>query len=154
MDTQTIAERLGAKRNGQGWIACCPAHEDRSPSLSITEAQDGKTLIRCHAGCQAVDIVGAVGLELKDLFPESSLTLQQKRQYRKQKTRAEIEAALSHELTVLIMIVGQRVADRQLAADSQFKEQRPDWRPAPNEHWERERLAAQRIRKAIGVLYD
>ena len=153
MDTQTIAESLGAKRSGKGWIAKCPAHEDRSPSLSITEGRDGRVLIKCHAGCPTVDIVGTVGLGLRDLFPESDLTPKQKQQYRKQKTRAEIEAALSHELLVLIQIVGQRVADRKLARDNKFREQRPDWRPTPNEHWEREQLAAKRVVKFIGELY-
>ena len=51
------------------WQSRCPAHDDRSPSLAITETQDGTILIRCWAGCGAADIVGAVGLELKDLFP-------------------------------------------------------------------------------------
>lgn len=51
------------------WLARCPAHDDRSPSLVITETSDGTLLIRCWAGCSAADIVTAVGLELKDLFP-------------------------------------------------------------------------------------
>ena len=51
------------------WQARCPAHDDRSPSLAITETPDGTILLRCWAGCGAADIVGAVGLVLKDLFP-------------------------------------------------------------------------------------
>jgi hypothetical protein len=51
------------------WIAKCPAHDDRSPSLSISETSDGTVLIRCWAGCGAEDIVNAVGLRLGDLFP-------------------------------------------------------------------------------------
>lgn len=38
------------RRSGDGWIARCPAHEDRNPSLSVTE-RDGKILYHCHAGC-------------------------------------------------------------------------------------------------------
>lgn len=49
--------------------ARCPAHDDRSPSLAITETPDGTILLKCWAGCGAADIVAAVGLELKDLFP-------------------------------------------------------------------------------------
>lgn len=55
--------------NGK-WIARCPAHDDKSPSLSVRELDDGRILVFCHAGCGAVDIVTAVGLELSDLFPE------------------------------------------------------------------------------------
>ena len=51
------------------WQARCPAHDDRSPSLAITETSEGTILIKCWAGCGAGEIVGAVGLELKDLFP-------------------------------------------------------------------------------------
>ena len=57
------------------WVARCPAHDDKSPSLSVAETSDGKVLLNCFAGCAAQEIVGAFGLELKDLFPESSLTL-------------------------------------------------------------------------------
>lgn len=51
------------------WQARCPAHDDRSPSLAITETSEGTILVKCWAGCGAGEIVGAVGLELKDLFP-------------------------------------------------------------------------------------
>ena len=150
-----ILDRLDKLTGRDGrYTALCPAHDDKSPSLSITETQDGKVLIHCHAGCSAGDIVEAVGLELKDLFPESNLSPQQKQQYRKQKSHAEIEMAFSHELLVLIQIIGNRVAERQLAIDSKFREMRPDWKPIPNEHWDREILAAQRVSKAIGELYE
>lgn len=51
------------------WIACCPAHDDKSPSLSIREIPDGTLLVKCWAGCGAAEIVAAVGLSLADLFP-------------------------------------------------------------------------------------
>ncbi len=51
-----------------GWVACCPAHEDRSPSLAWTVADDGRALIACHAGCTAEAVVTALGLTLVDLF--------------------------------------------------------------------------------------
>ena len=57
-----------------GWKACCPAHTDRSPSLSITEGDDGRILIKCHAGCAAQQVVAAMNLTMSDLFPESTDT--------------------------------------------------------------------------------
>lgn len=72
---QTPAEALiprleKVKSRGPGsWMARCPAHDDRSPSLSIREADDGKILLRCMAGCRLEAIVKAVGLEVSDLFP-------------------------------------------------------------------------------------
>lgn len=58
------------RKTGRGrWIACCPAHDDRSPSLSLRELDDGRLLVWCGAGCSASEVVGAVGLGLEDLFP-------------------------------------------------------------------------------------
>lgn len=60
------------RRTGRGtWIACCPAHEDRTPSMTIREADDGRILLHCFAGCDVSAITGAVGVELHELFPDS-----------------------------------------------------------------------------------
>lgn len=56
----------------RAWIARCPAHEDRTPSLSITEGRDGRVLLNCHAGCAAAAVVAAIGLTMSDLFPPSA----------------------------------------------------------------------------------
>ena len=61
----------GVRTCGKGkWQAKCPAHDDRLPSLAISEAQD-KILIHCFAGCSPSDVLDAVGLELGDLFEGS-----------------------------------------------------------------------------------
>jgi len=49
------------------WLACCPAHDDRSPSLSIKQADD-RLLLHCFVGCEPGDVLAAVGLSLSDLF--------------------------------------------------------------------------------------
>jgi DNA primase len=51
-------------------MACCPAHDDKSPSLLITESPDGKKGIHCFAGCGGADVMVAIGLSLEDLYPE------------------------------------------------------------------------------------
>lgn len=61
-----------ARRNRQGWQARCPAHHDRTPSLSIAEGDDGRALIKCHAGCTPQAIVQAIDLGLVDLMPENN----------------------------------------------------------------------------------
>jgi putative DNA primase/helicase len=60
MTAETIAKALGGSRAGATWMACCPAHDDRSPSLSISAAKDGKVLVRCHAGCNQRDVIAAL----------------------------------------------------------------------------------------------
>src|SRR5215207_1054730 len=57
---EVIAEALGGRRVGTGWLARCPAHDDRQPSLAIAEAKDGKLLVRCHAGCGQREVIAAL----------------------------------------------------------------------------------------------
>ena len=59
------------KRSGKSYKARCPAHEDNSPSLSISAAEDGTVLVKCHSGCTAEAIVTALGLTMRDLFPSA-----------------------------------------------------------------------------------
>lgn len=71
MSVDAFISRLEkVKRTGNGtWLACCPAHEDRSPSMSVREVEDGRVLVHCFAGCGVEAILGAVGLEFDALFP-------------------------------------------------------------------------------------
>lgn len=72
MSAAQLLDRLeGVRATGGGrWIARCPAHADKRPSLNIRETDDGTVLVRCFAECSAESIVHSVGLELRDLFPE------------------------------------------------------------------------------------
>jgi hypothetical protein len=67
LSLQEIAARLHARRSGRGFIARCPAHEDRHPSLSLSE-RDGRVLVHCHAGCAQADVIAA--LRDRGLWPE------------------------------------------------------------------------------------
>ena len=57
MIAENLARALGGHRAGAGWMARCPAHEDRKPSLSISSGRDGKVLVHCHAGCGQRDVI-------------------------------------------------------------------------------------------------
>jgi hypothetical protein len=65
---EAIIERFRACRSGDGWLGHCPAHEDRSPSLSIAEGRDGRVLMHCFAGCTVEEVCAVAGFELRDLF--------------------------------------------------------------------------------------
>jgi hypothetical protein len=67
-----ILDRLqGVRANGSDrWNARCPAHADKSPSLSIRELPDGRVLLHCFAGCGAVQVLESVGLGWSDVFPK------------------------------------------------------------------------------------
>ena len=64
-----VARRFNARRRGKGYIAKCPAHDDRKPSLSIDEGVDGRALVICRAGCALDAVLFAAGLTINDLFP-------------------------------------------------------------------------------------
>jgi hypothetical protein len=68
--TERFVLRLGKVRGRNGsWTAQCPAHEDKSPSLSVRETEDGRVLVHCFGGCPVHEVVSAVGMDMTDLFP-------------------------------------------------------------------------------------
>lgn len=85
----TILSRLnGVKATGPGkWQALCPVHDDRHPSLSIREAEDGKVLVYCHAGCDTTTVLAALGLGWPALFPAQ----QEPRNWKHDETPQDIE---------------------------------------------------------------
>ena len=58
------------KNGAHSWMACCPAHDDKSPSLSLSEGSDGHILVHCFAGCTPQEVMTSLGLSLGDLFPK------------------------------------------------------------------------------------
>ena len=62
------------KRSRKGWVARCPAHEDRHPSLSVGVGEDGRVLLHCYAGCEVEAVVAALGLQMADLYPDGRTT--------------------------------------------------------------------------------
>ena len=60
MTAEAIAKALDGRKGGAAWMARCPAHDDREPSLSISDGEDGKVLVHCHAGCEQADLIAAL----------------------------------------------------------------------------------------------
>lgn len=133
-----LARLDGVRQSGPDrWIARCPAHDDRDPSLSVRDAGD-RVLIRCHAGCPAEAVVSALGLELRDLFSEA-LPSGTRRKMAQRHSRRDLLAAIVHEMTVLMISI--RDSERE-----------PYATPGP-EVIDRERLAAQRLVHLLGLAY-
>src|ERR1700721_534420 len=55
---------------GNGYMACCPSHDDKTPSLSIGEGDDGRVLLHCFTGCPHKEICAALDMSPAELFPE------------------------------------------------------------------------------------
>ncbi len=67
--TDLLARLKNVVRNGDGWTARCPAHDDQRNSLSIHH-RDGRWLLNCHAGCGFKKIIGALGMSAVDFFDD------------------------------------------------------------------------------------
>lgn len=68
---QLLEELDGVKKQGDGFMARCPAHEDRTASLQISEHEDGGLGVYCHAGCATEAVMASLGHSMRDLMPES-----------------------------------------------------------------------------------
>lgn len=132
---ESLLSRLEKVRGRNGsYVACCPAHADRSPSLTVRETPDGKILLHCFAGCEVSDIAAAVGMDLMDLFPPN----QDVRDYAKPQKRerflaSELLRAIALEATLVSIAAYDLSVGRALSESDR----------------DRLRLAAQRINEAL-----
>jgi hypothetical protein len=79
----------------RGWIGRCPAHQDKSPSLSIREEDNGQILLHCFAGCPTDEVCAALGLTLRDLFPPTHAdpaSIRRARAQREEATQQRVRA--------------------------------------------------------------
>ncbi len=104
MTAEDFANLVQARSAGRNrWLARCPAHDDRSPSLAITQGDRG-VLVRCWSnGCTVEAICAALGMPMRSLFADS-LPPEQCREVRLQ---AEAKNAAVQKA---------KVADRKLIA--------------------------------------
>lgn len=67
---ENLLQRLEmVKGRNNSWTARCPAHADRSPSLAVRQAEDGRVLLHCFGGCETESVLSSVGMSMSDLFP-------------------------------------------------------------------------------------
>jgi hypothetical protein len=94
------------------WIARCPAHQDKSPSLSIRELEDGRTLINCFAGCGAIDVLDSLGLEWGALFPDDRRELPPRSSRIPARDLLEI---ISEETSVVAVVAADLLAEKTIS---------------------------------------
>ncbi len=121
------------KTGASSWLACCPAHDDRNPSLSIREADEGRILVHCFSGCDVWDIVSAISLEMDALFPPTDAAKHSSGSIRRPFPAADVLQAIAFEALVV-----------STAASAVLQGQ-------PLSHSDRERLtlAVSRIQSAV-----
>ena len=133
MNTLDVLDRLEQVTGGVGkWMACCPAHNDKSPSLAVSEGDD-RVLVHCFAGCETTDVTAAIGLNVADLFykklADSDLTEGKRSRYE--------EVLRSERIQVAVMDSAEQ-NERSLTAKEK----------------NRRHLGQQRISKIEGVLNE
>ncbi len=106
-----LSDLDGVRETGhKKYVARCPAHEDRSPSLAIKDCGDGRVLIHCFAGCETEDVLSAVGLTFADLMPER---INGQHSFKPRRIDArQVLATLDHEALV-VAIVGADFLDHR-----------------------------------------
>ncbi len=76
MDKDIILSRLEkVKGNGTKYRTKCPVrdHSSGDNTLSLLFPDDGRVLIHCHAGCEALEVIQSIGLSMTDLFPNGAV---------------------------------------------------------------------------------
>lgn len=75
MSAELLISKLDkVKQTGPGrWIACCPARDDKHPSMTIRELDDGRILIHDFGGSTVNEILDAIGLTFSDLYPPKAI---------------------------------------------------------------------------------
>jgi hypothetical protein len=94
---EEILSHFQVKKYGNGKVqALCPAHPDKEASLTITQGNNGRTLLKCHAGCSSESVVLAAGLKMADLFSESRPAEECWRMYIESREKRKIEAVYNY----------------------------------------------------------
>lgn len=119
MSADDLLSKLeSVKRTGQGrWLARCPSHADRRPSLSVRELDDGRTLVHCFGGCSVLEVLGAVGLDMDVLFPEKSGA--DFKPERRPFPASDILRAVSFETMIVSLAAAQMARGERLSENDQ-----------------------------------
>lgn len=118
MSPEDFLSRLEkVKRTGPNrWLALCPAHEDRTPSLNVRIEPDGTKLVICRAGCDTQSVREAMGCEWSDFFPEKSTGV-----YDRKLPRAfpvsDVVEALEHEVMIVAVCACDIAAGKSLSKE-------------------------------------
>jgi len=139
MNVDNLLSRLQKVRKGfhaGTWQACCPAHQDKSPSLALKTLDDGRILLHCFGGCSQKEVTDALGIRTSDLFPASEYIHSTGKPAF---SAHDVLRAIAHE-TQIVAVCGSELSKH----------------PLPKKDHDRLFLAVSRINKALELagVYD
>jgi len=133
MNAKDVLDRLKKVTGSKGkWMACCPAHQDKSPSLAVTETDD-RVLVHCFSGCDTQDVTAAIGLNVADLFYNKLAGAEMT-----ERKRQRFEEVLKSERIQVAIINAVEKVERPLTTHER----------------DRRSLGQQRINKIEGALHE
>ena len=98
------------------WRAKCPAHHSRGRPLAIGESDTGSILVNCFAGCDVQEVVTALDLSVRDLFPSHAYICETKARESKIDYRGTVFGL--YESLCRLLVVSQTLSQGQpLSAD-------------------------------------
>lgn len=113
-----LAQCRKVRETGHGtWVACCPAHEDKSPSMTVRELPDGMVLVHCFAGCSIESICSACGLQIGDLFPDGPLKQDKFDPIKRRFPAADVLLMVEREMDIVQIVADDIVAGRPVTSD-------------------------------------
>ena len=112
-------KKVRATGNGS-WIACCPAHEDKNPSMTVREMPDGMVLVHCFAGCSVELICGATGVKVEELFPEPLPERRPLQRLARPFSANDVLDCLANEASVIFVIGSDMIHKREIS-DGDFE---------------------------------
>jgi len=147
----SIAYLLGGKRSGKGWRVPSICHGGDGNNLYIADGDNGLIAVDYSHGCSYKTIMEA--LELQGLKDKVVFTSQQKHQFKVKQSRMELMKIIWHELHVFHQIIDARMCDKAKRQDANYRKVHPEFKPMPDEPWEREIKSAKTLWKVLGELY-
>lgn len=121
MNADKLLKRLEkVRQTGRNkWQACCPAHQDNTPSLMIKEEDDGRILIHCFAGCSAADVLHLLEIRFADLYPVKPSTTYPAKHIRKPWSASDVLTALAYEVLIVLQCA-RRLTTGQSLPDADY----------------------------------
>ena len=119
-------------RHGDSYKACCPAHDDKNPSLTLKKIPDGRILIHCFAGCSPNEVLTSLGMSLGDLYPDGAAAhhlegWERIKQRREDIQEKRLEDTLSKHRIYLLLCDSKRRQGERLTP-SELKKEREAYR--------------------------